>query len=62
MKSFKELLGRFEKAMAAASFAEAGEFETAKGIMKEDTSHEKKADKPGRKYTSKLAVETGGGE
>jgi hypothetical protein len=32
----KTLLKKFEAAMVAASFAEAGEFETARRIMNED--------------------------
>ena len=32
----KSLLKKFETAMVAASFAEEGEFETARQIMKED--------------------------
>ncbi len=38
----KTLLNKFETAMVAATFAEAGEFETARQIMKED----RKSDRP----------------
>jgi hypothetical protein len=40
----KSLLKKFETAMVAASFAEEGEFETARQIMKEDRS--RKTDRP----------------
>jgi hypothetical protein len=39
----KTLLKKFETAMVAASFAEEGEFETARGIMNEDS---RKTDRP----------------
>jgi len=38
----KTLLKKFETAMVAATFAEAGEFETARKIMNED----RKSDRP----------------
>ena len=38
----KTLLRKFETTMVAATFAEAGEFETARQIMKED----RKSDRP----------------
>jgi len=40
----KSLLKKFEKTMVAATFAEAGEFETARQIMKEDRA--RKNDRP----------------
>jgi hypothetical protein len=40
----KTLLKKFETAMVAASYAEAGEFETARRIMKEDRP--RKSDRP----------------
>lgn len=39
----KTLLKKFESAMVAASFAEAGEFETARKIMNEDRKSERPA-------------------
>ena len=39
----KKLFKKFETMMVAATFAEAGEFETARQIMKED---ERKTDRP----------------
>ena len=44
MKTMKTLLKKFETAMVAATFAEAGEFETARQIMKEDRP--RKNDRP----------------
>jgi hypothetical protein len=38
----KKILNKFETAMVAATFAEAGEFETARKIMNED----RKIDRP----------------
>lgn len=40
----KTLFKKFETAMVAASFAEAGEFETARRIMNED----RKSDRPSK--------------
>lgn len=40
----KRLLKKFETAMVAASFAEAGEFDTARRIMNEDRP--RKTDRP----------------
>jgi hypothetical protein len=40
----KTLLKKFETAMVAASFAEEGEFETARQIMNED--RQRKTDRP----------------
>ncbi len=40
----KKLLKRFETAMMAVTFAEAGEFETARQIMNED--RDRKIDRP----------------
>jgi len=37
----KTLLRKFETAMVAASFAEAGEFETARRIMNEDRKNDR---------------------
>lgn len=43
----KTLLRKFETAMVAASYAEAGEFETAKRIMNEDRI--RKNDRPAQR-------------
>jgi len=37
----KTILNKFETAMVAATFAEAGEFETARKIMNEDRKRER---------------------
>jgi hypothetical protein len=42
--TMKNIFYKFEKAMVAASFAEAGEFETARQIMNEDRP--RKTDRP----------------
>jgi hypothetical protein len=47
----KTLLKKFETAMVAASFAEAGEFETAKRIMHEDRI--RKNDRPTQRPESR---------
>ncbi len=40
MKVLRKMLKRFEGEMAAAAFAEAGEFETAREILKSSASEE----------------------
>jgi hypothetical protein len=42
MKGLKKLTKRFETLMTAAAFAEAGEFETSREILKEDAQPEEK--------------------
>jgi hypothetical protein len=44
---FKKFTEKMETVMAAAAFSEAGEFETARQIMKEDKS--RKTDRPSRR-------------
>jgi hypothetical protein len=47
----KSLLKKFETAMVAASYAEEGEFETAKQIMNEDRV--RKNDRPTQRPTAR---------
>ncbi len=50
MKRLRNLLKRFETVMTAEAFTEAGEFDTARKIMREE---EKSADKQLRKRANK---------
>ncbi|NCO82768.1 MAG: hypothetical protein COZ31_02690 [Nitrospirae bacterium CG_4_10_14_3_um_filter_44_29] len=59
MKGLKKLVKRFETLMTVAAFAEAGEFETAREILKEDAQPEGKT-APSCGYTSELAVNAAG--
>jgi hypothetical protein len=43
------LLERFERAMSAATFAQAGEFDTAREMLDEEKPKRRASDKPGRK-------------
>jgi len=42
MKGIKNFVEKFETAMVAAAFAEAGEFETAREIMRESNIKQKR--------------------
>jgi len=50
----KKLIEKFERMMAAASFAEEGEFETAHQIMNEDRP--RKADRPSLRDSQRPAA------
>ena len=57
MKTLKNIFKKFENAMVAGTFAEAGEFETAKQFMQEEELHHKKISrKSSGNYVSKIAV------
>lgn len=59
MKRLRNLLKRFETVMTAETFAEAGEFETAREIMREEEPQYKRISKKAdREYVSKIAVNT----
>ena len=62
MKGLKKLSKKFETLMTATTFAEAGEFETAREILREDAQPEGKQPRAarGRDYTSDLAVNAAG--
>jgi|GEM_PF-1177557 len=62
MKGLKKLSKRFETLMTAAAFAEAGEHDTARELLKEEDikPEVKTAKKSGRGYTSDLAVNAAG--
>ncbi len=50
----KTIIKKFETAMVAASFAEAGEFETAQQVMNEDRV--RKNDRPGQRPTARKEI------
>lgn len=61
MKELKKFTKRFETLMTVTTYAEAGEFETAREMLKEYAQPEEKTVKRyGRGYTSDLAVNTAG--
>ena len=49
MNFFKKIADRFENVMVAVTFAETGEFETAKKIMQEEIRQKKTVSKQRRK-------------
>lgn len=57
MKTIKGIFKKFENVMVAGTFAEAGEFETAKQIMQEEEARTGKISrKSGSSYVTKIAV------
>ncbi len=57
MKRLRNLLKRFETVMTAETFAEAGEFETAREIMQEEKEMEKRDRKQvDRDYRTRLIL------
>lgn len=61
MKTIKSIFKKFENAMVAGTFAEAGEFETAKQIMQEEESGTRKISrKSGSGYAAEIAVSSAG--
>ena len=57
MKRLRNLLKRFETVMTAETFAEAGEFETAREIMQEEKQMEKRDRKQvDRDYRTRLIL------
>lgn len=57
MKTIKNIFKRFENAMVAATFAEAGEFETARQIVRDEEIRARKISrKSGSSYVTKIAV------
>jgi hypothetical protein len=57
MNLFKTLAERFEKVMVAVTFAEAGEFETARNTMQEESSQKKPRPKQRRKPLRPLSAQ-----
>lgn len=61
MKGLKKLSKKIETLMTATTFAETGEFETAREILKEDAQPKGEiAGRSCRGYTSDLAVNVAG--
>jgi hypothetical protein len=57
MKTLTSIFNNFENAMVAGTFAEAGEFDTAKQIMQEEEARPTKISrKSGSSYVTKIAV------
>jgi hypothetical protein len=54
VRTMKTLLKKFETAMVAASYAEAGEFETARQIMNEERV--RKSDRPTQRPAARKEV------
>lgn len=57
MKKLKKLFKRVETLMAATAFAEGGEFETARQIMKEEGRPQERAMQKAKvEYTSRISL------
>lgn len=56
MNVFRRLAKRFEHIMVAVTYAEAGEFETAKESMQEEDHYRKTDSKQGRKTLRPLSA------
>ncbi len=56
MNFFQKIANRFEKVMVAVTFAEAGEFETAKKSMQEEDRQKKTVAKKRRKTLRPLSA------
>ena len=54
MKGLRKLLAGFDSTMTAVTFAEAGEFETARKIMREEIQGQK----PGKRLDKRVRPET----
>ncbi len=57
MNFFKRIADKFENAMVAVTFAEAGEFETAKKSMQEESRKKKPRSKQRRKTLRPLSAQ-----
>jgi hypothetical protein len=53
MKGIRKMFEKFEKVMSAAAFAEAGEFDTAREIMRDEQRLRKQ---PGKRINASLAA------
>lgn len=58
MKGLRKLFNRFEGLMSAAAFAEEGEFDTAREIMREtESKNERMTKRVDRSYTQRVTVQ-----